>query len=186
MHVEYQGKGLTITDDTRAFADKKLAKVLKFLEEPIEARATFEADKHHKLVVDLHLTHRHGVIQAEEAGAGSPEEAINGVVAKAEKQARRARKKFMDTRRRADRALWPATEWEVEVLDGASLQGGATPRVVRVHHFDIKPMTVEEASLSLLDGAKNDFVVFRHASTDRVNVLYRRRDGDFGLIVPEL
>lgn len=184
MNVEYQGKGLTISDDLRSFADKKIGKVMKFLEEPIEGRATFEADKHHRLVADLHLKHRHGQIQAEEAGATSFEEAINAVVAKAEKQARRARKKFMDTRRRADRSR-PATAWEVEVLDGTSLSEGSTPRVVRVHHLDIKPMTVEEASIAL-EGAKNDFVVFRHATTERVNVLYRRRDGDFGLIVPEL
>lgn len=185
MHVEYQGKGLTITDDVRSFADKKIAKVMKFLEEPIEARATFEADKHHKLVVDLHLAHRHGLIQAEEAGASSPQDAINSVVAKAEKQARRARKKFMDVRRRADRNVWPATHWEVEVLDGKSVGRGDTPRVVKAHDLEIKPMTVDEAVLAL-EGAKNDFVVFRHAETDQVNVLYRRRDGDFGLIVPEL
>lgn len=58
------------------------------------------------------------------------------------------------------------------------------PRIVRAARCPVKPMTVEEAALEVEAGA-NAFLVFRNATTDSINVLYRRRDGDLGLIEPE-
>jgi putative sigma-54 modulation protein len=58
------------------------------------------------------------------------------------------------------------------------------PRVIRNRRFAVKPMTIEEAALEV--GASADGVlVFRDASTERVNVLYKRKDGNLGLIEPE-
>jgi len=58
------------------------------------------------------------------------------------------------------------------------------PRVIRSRRFAVKPMTIEEAALEV--GASADGVlVFRDASTERVKVLYRRKDGNLGLIEPE-
>lgn len=183
MNVEYVGKGIAIPENVRVFTEKKLAKVTKFLDEPIEARLLVEPDKH-GLAVDLHIAHRHGVVQAEESSAERFEDGVNAVVTKTEKQARRSRKRFIDVRRRADRS-GSHQQWPVEVLDGSSLKEEKTPRVIKVHHLAIKPMSVEEAALALED-AKNEFMVFRDASSQAVNVLYRRRDGHFGLIAPEL
>ncbi len=58
-------------------------------------------------------------------------------------------------------------------------------RVIKSSLLQIKPMTIEEAALQL-EGSKNDFVVFRDAVNDRVSVLYKRRDDNYGLIAPEL
>jgi putative sigma-54 modulation protein len=182
MHVEFVGKGITIPDNIRSFTEKKLAKVTKFLDEPIEARLLVEPDKH-GLAVDLHIAHRHGVVQAEEEAAVRFEDGINAVVTKTEKQARRSRKRFIDVRRRADRH-GAHQQWPVEVLDGPSLKEERTSRVIKVHHLAIKPMDVDEAALALED-AKNDFVVYRDTNSQAVNVLYRRRDGNFGLIAPD-
>jgi putative sigma-54 modulation protein len=56
--------------------------------------------------------------------------------------------------------------------------------VIRNTRLQIKPMSIEEAALQL-DGAKNDFVVFRDATSDRISVLYKRKDDNYGLIAPD-
>jgi len=58
------------------------------------------------------------------------------------------------------------------------------PRVRRVPRYPVKPMTVEEAALNV-EAGDGTFLVFRNAATDSINVVYRRKDGDLGLIEPE-
>ena len=109
-------------------------------------------------------------------------EAINAGVDKLEKQARRSRKKYMDRRRRAQRQ--DDHHWPLEVLEAASVADGSQPRVIKTSRLPIKPMTIDEAALEL-DGSKNDFFVFRDSGTDRVSVIYRRKDAHYGLIAPD-
>jgi len=58
------------------------------------------------------------------------------------------------------------------------------PRVIRSKSYSIKPMSLEEA-IEELNALGDDFVIFTNAETDEVNVLYRRKDGNYGLIEPE-
>jgi putative sigma-54 modulation protein len=58
------------------------------------------------------------------------------------------------------------------------------PRVVESRTVPVLPMTVEEAALQL-EASSDDFIVFREAETDKINVLYRRRDRTYGLVSPE-
>ncbi len=183
MNIEFVGKHYNLDDPTRQFAQDKLQKVSRFVDEPVEIRVTLEIEKHRN-IADLHIAHRHGVIQATEQ-AESMLDAIHLAVDKVEKQARRSRKKHIDRRRRAGRNAIGVSAWEVDILDRASLGPGAERRIVRTTHLDIKPMTVEEAALQL-EGSKNDFVVFRDSTTDRINVLYKRKDQNYGLIAPEV
>ncbi|RMH18371.1 MAG: ribosome-associated translation inhibitor RaiA [Acidobacteria bacterium] len=183
MNIEYTGRHFRVRDDLRGFTEKKLQKVAKFIEEPIEIRVLLEADKHRR-IAEIHVSHRHGVLQATEE-AEHMEDAINAAVDKVEKQARRARKKFMDVRRRAQRAVEEEQHWPLEVLARDSVSpGDGGPRVIKTTRLQIKPMTIEEAALQL-SASKNDFFVFRDSRTDRVSVLYRRRDNNYGLITPE-
>lgn len=152
----------------------------KFLEDPIDVRVTLEADKHRR-IAELHLSHRHDVFQATEE-AGAMEDAIHAAVDKVEKQARRARKKLLDVRRRAKRPS--AEHWPVDVIEGASVSSGVEPRIIRTNRLPIKPMTIDEAAMQL-STSKNDFFVFLDSATERVSVLYRRRDQNYGLIAPD-
>ena len=74
-------------------------------------------------------------------------------------------------------------DWTVDVLERESVLAGE-PRIVETSSIPIKPMTIEEAVLQLEDSS-DAFFVFRNATTDRVNVLYRRADRNLGLITPE-
>lgn len=181
MNIDYVGRNYQLDDRVREYTEDKLRKMLKFVEEPVEVRVTLEVEKHRN-TADLHVAHRYGVLQATEQ---MPDmlDAINLAVDKVEKQARRSRKKYTETRRRAQREN-NGHEWPVDVVEAGSIGGGATPRVIKSSLLQIKPMSIEEAALHLQD-SKNEFVVFRDAASDRVNVLYRRKDQNYGLIAPE-
>ncbi len=180
MQIDYVGRNIKLTDDIRSYTESKMARATRFLEAPMEIRLVLE-EKGHRRIADLQIHHKFGDLQAENEGANL-REAIHEVIEKIEKQARRSRKKFMAKRRRGDRRV--AHEWPVEVVAKASLEGGQGPRVIKTSALSIKPMSIDEAALRLED-AKNDFVVFRDSDHGRVNVLYRRRDGDYGLVTPE-
>jgi putative sigma-54 modulation protein len=59
----------------------------------------------------------------------------------------------------------------------------AAPRIVRTKRFPMKPMTPEDAAFEM-EALGHDFFVFRNAETEQINVIYRRRDGNYGLIEP--
>jgi putative sigma-54 modulation protein len=77
----------------------------------------------------------------------------------------------------------------MDVLSGAAMARAASAgadgsHVVRTDRLPIKPMSVEEAAMRVEDSGQ-EFLVFRDSSNEKICVLYKRRDGDFGLIVPE-
>jgi len=180
MKIEYRARGYEVDDEIRRYTETKLAKAVKFLQEPVEVRVSLETKKHRQ-IADLHVAHRFGVLQAADE-TGDMRDTVNLAVDKLEKQARRASKKFKDKRRKADRTN--GNQWPVEVVEKTSLGGGGRPRIVKSSRLRIKPMGIEEAALSL-ESSKNDFVVFRDSESNRVNVLYRRKDDNYGLISPE-
>jgi putative sigma-54 modulation protein len=182
MNIEYVGKHLTVTDKTKAFTEEKLGKLLPFVAEPVELRVVLDAEKKHT-VAEVHVTHRFGTLVAKEESENL-HEAIHDAVEKIVKQARRSRKKYMDKRRRDDRTVQEEHRWPVNVIEKASVGDGAVPnhRIIRSSHLTIKPMTIDEAALTL-EGSKHGFVVFRDSGTDEVSVLYKRKDDNYGLVV---
>lgn len=180
MNIDYTGRHCQIDDHVKELTARKLAKVTRFLDEPIEVRAIVEVEKHRHRA-EINVSHRHGTLQATEE-ADATLDALHAAVEKLDKQARRVRKKHTDKLRRAARD--GEHRWDVDIVEAASLQEGAAPRVIRSMQLPIKPMTIDEAALQL-QGSKNDFFVFRDSTTERVSVLYKRRDQNYGLIAPE-
>jgi putative sigma-54 modulation protein len=183
MNVEYVARNFELRDEIRDYTERKLAKIKRFAEEPVEIRVILEQEKH-RHIAEITLSHRHGTIQATEQ-TEQMTDAINLAVDKVEKQARRSRKKYMDQRRKRDRQVVEEPHWPVEVLEAETLRAGSGRRVIKRSALPIKPMSVEEAALQL-EGSSNDFVVFKDATSDQVSVLYKRRDANYGLISPEL
>jgi putative sigma-54 modulation protein len=104
-------------------------------------------------------------------------EAIDGASGKLEKQCVKTRTKFRDSKRTPHKA---APEVETESPAPVEAEPGSDSRVHRVKPPKRKPMTLEEAILEM-DG-RRDYLAYRDAETDRVNVLVRRRDGQFDLV----
>jgi putative sigma-54 modulation protein len=186
VQIDYVGRNMQISEDIRAFTERKLGKATRFLDEPVEVRVILETEGH-RHIAEIHVHHRFGDLQAVEE-TKDLKDSILDAVDKIRKQARRGRKKFLDKRRRGDRRV--ASEWPLEIVarDSIGNDGDAgsasAPRVVQSTALSIKPMSLDEAALRL-ETAKNDFLVFRDSDHGRVNVLYKRQDGDYGLITPE-
>ncbi len=132
----------------------------------------------------MQVSHRFGALVAKES-ADQMLDAVNLAVDKVETQAERARKKHKDRRRRAQRAETNGSHWPVEVIarDSVAPGSGTQPRVIETARLEIKPMSIEEAALEL-EGRNLEFIVFRDMDTERLSVLYKRRDENYGLIAP--
>lgn len=181
MKIEFTGRHFNLSDRIRDYAETRLEKLSRFLDEPVDMHVILEIEKRRQ-IAELHVSHRHGVLQATEE-AEHMREAINACVEKIEKQARRSRQKFVDSRRRAKRHE-EDHHWPMDVLDATSVKDGTKPRIIKTNRLPIKPMTIDEAALQL-EQSKNEFFVFRDSATDRVSVIYRRRDENYGLIAPD-
>lgn len=186
MEIKYTGRHFHVDDRVKDFADKKLSKIARFLDEPVEVHLTLETEKRRQ-IAELHVTHSHGAVQATEE-ADQMFDAIHAAAEKVEKQARRSRKKHQDKKRRSARGPEGEHHWDVEVVDSQSVnqppEPSQSPKILKTGRLPIKPMTLDEAALELTD-SKNEFFVFRDSVTDKVSVLYRRNDGHYGLIAPE-
>ncbi len=179
MKVEYIARKVDLNDNVRQLTEKKLAKITKYFNDILDVRVELEQERH-LYVADLFVKGKdfdiHSSSQHKEMTA-----AIQDAVDKLEMQARRAKTRL---KKHKGRSSASESAWSVDVLESESL-GRGEPRIVERSTIPIKPMTVEEAAMQLEDGTQ-DFLVFRNASTDRVNVLYRRPDDNLGLITPEL
>jgi putative sigma-54 modulation protein len=105
--------------------------------------------------------------------------ALTRSIGKIEKQALKLKKKTIDRYQSGIKTAALAPQPDGNVVTAAP----RTPRVITADRYAVKPMTAEEAALRL-SGETNQFLVFRDADTDRLGVLYKRRDGDYGLIEP--
>jgi putative sigma-54 modulation protein len=107
----------------------------------------------------------------------NPRLSVAGAIDKLLRQAQRQRAKRRERKGAASpRLAVPAPE--------RGGDGGSRPRVVRTRRVAVKPMTLEEAALEM-GGRADGVLVFRDAATERVGVLFRRKDGNLGLIEPE-
>ena len=109
-------------------------------------------------------------------------DSIHQVADKLEKQARRASKKFQTTRRKADRHTQEEL-WSEAVVESGEVAAGEPRRIIETNSLNVKPMTADEAALQL-ENDGSDFIVFRDGENGDLNVLYRRRDGNYGLVTP--
>ena len=187
MKIEYFARNYTVDDGIRRYVEEKLKKLGKFLADPeaAEAKVTLEKEKHH-FVAEVQVNDRFGALVAKDT-ANQLLDAVNLAVDKVETQAERARKKHKDRRRRAQRQDTNGNHWPVEVIARESVApgSGTQPQVIETTQLQIKPMSIEEAALALED-RNLEFIVFRDMDTDRLSVLYKRRDENYGLIAPQL
>jgi putative sigma-54 modulation protein len=178
MKVEYTGRQIEITPAIRRFTEDHLKKIRKILGEMIEVHAILTVEKYrHTAEINLKSrTFKINGIQETHDMYGS----INSVLEKIERQALKHKGKKIARKRKPVASLAASAS----AYSGEDSQGiASSPRVIKAKSFAAKPMTVEEA-VQEVSGSKNDFIVFRNAESEQVNVVYRRKDGNFGLIEP--
>src|SRR5207245_8192755 len=119
----------------------------------------------------------------------SMQDAINAALDHVKRQAQKNRKTIRDHHRKdGNRNKAAVTGWTVQVLEPGRLRetdDHNRPRIIKTNNLPIRPMSIEDAALRL-DDSKNEFIVFRDLDTDKVSVIYKRRDNNLGLIAPEV
>ena len=180
MQFQVKGRNLEVSDSIRSYAEAKLAKLERQLEDPrVELELAVErnpsiAANH---VAEATIWTNGPVLRAREASSDM-RASIDQLVDKLERQVTRYRSQGRNRRRKAARASGPAAGAKPVAADEAE------PLIVKTKQFPVKPLTPEEAVVQL-ELVGHDFFVFRNAETDEVNVVYRRRDGKYGLIEPQ-
>jgi putative sigma-54 modulation protein len=180
MKIEYIARKVNLTEPVRELTERKLAKVEKYFNDIIDIRVEL-AQERHLFAVDVFIKGKDFDIRSTVQNKDLTT-AIHEAIDKLEMQARKAKSRLKDNKRHAE-AVKESPDWSEDVLEPDSVAAGE-PVIVTRTPIPVKPMTIDEAMMQL-QGSGNDFIVFRNASSDRVNVLYRRRDHNLGLITPE-
>jgi len=179
MRVEYTGRHVEVPADVRRLGDRKLRKLAKVLRGITDVHVVLSVDKHRQgAEVVVHSPHVDLAAKEESDDLGV---SLTAVMDKLIRQAERHTGK---RRIRKGGRSRPATVREAVIPPSTPAAEERAPRVIRARRFAVKPMTVEEAALEM-GGNADGVLVFRDAATERVNVLYRRKDGNLGLIEAE-
>lgn len=182
MKIMTYGKNIDITPSLKEYVEEKVSKLEKYFEDdPIEANVTLEVEKERHIVeVTAYVN---GIILRGEEETGDMYASIDGVLEKLERQVHKYKtkihKKLIEKKQeykeeykeKRIEQLFENNEEEVEA------------NIVRTKRFAVKPMDVQEAVMQM-DLLDHDFFVFSNAETEEVNVVYKRKDGNYGLIEP--
>jgi putative sigma-54 modulation protein len=178
MQLIVQGKNIEITDRLREYAEKKVGKLDRYLPTITEARMELSVEgaksAKDRQVAQLTVRTRGTLLRAEERSADMFA-SIDAIVDKMYRQIVRYKGKRYG-RGRGPGETPPVAEFEEEE---------ALPRIVRTKRFQVVPMDEEEA-IEQMELLGHDFFVFFNVNTSEINVLYRRKDGNYGLIEPEM
>lgn len=179
MRLQVKGRNVEVSESVRRYAEKRLGKLEKQLADPTEVELELAMERNPAIaanhVAEATIWTKGPTLRAREAATGW-EASIDQLVDKLERQVVRYReKRHKRNPRGPSRGHAEAAPVEAALPE---------PRLVKTKRFPIKPMTAEEASLQL-ELVGHDFFVFENADSGDTNVVYRRRDGDYGLIEPD-
>ena len=179
MNYNVRGENIEVTPAIREYVEKKVSKLARYFNEVPEANVNvnlrFNQDKTSKVEITIPLPQL--VLRAEETNADMYA-AVDLIVDKLERQIRKHKTKV--NRKFRDKGNVAAFTTSVESSDHHEYDEDEL-EVVRTKHFNLKPMDSEEAILQM-NMLGHNFYVFTNAETHRTNVVYKRKDGRYGLI----
>jgi putative sigma-54 modulation protein len=196
MQIEYTGRQTEVTPVLRALAERRLRKLAKMLRTITRAHVILTVDKHRQIAeVSVHSPQLDLTAQQQTADMkASLSDVFDKLESQAQKQAgkRKERKRRGPTRGAAARpggTVWkepPAADRPPAATADRrrAERPGASPRLIRSRPGALKPMTVQEAMREVED-SRDGLLVFRDSVTERVTVMFKRKDGNLGLIEPE-
>jgi len=173
MNIIINGRHLDITPSIRSYAEEKIKKFERFLVKISEVVVTLSVEKYRqKAEIFLRVN---GVLIQAESVTEEIYASIDAVIEKIERQIRKIKDK-MSSRRKDSKG----------VVAGSTVPAASPEtaiRTLKTVKIDMKPMSPEEAAMQM-DILDRDFFVFSNDRTGDINVIYKLRDGDFGLIEP--
>ena len=184
MKTNLTARNLELTDALRSQVEHKLQRLDRVTHDLAEADVELIAHASHSSdsaqVAEVTLRNNGDVLRSSAAGA-TPIAALDVVLDKLERQVVRTKQRPRSVRERHIDEV--ASVLDREALGTIDRTDDAGPTVVKTKRFDMQPM-FEEDAISQIEELGHAFFVFLDAETDEVSVLYRRSDGNYGLIQP--
>ena len=180
MRTIVTGKNLEVPERVRRYAEKRFHRLERYLDDRTDARLELSHEAH-RSGADSHIAEVTLIIDGTplrgSAAAATHEAAVDTVVDKLERRA-------VDYRTKPRLRARPEEEKAIlrRIADGTA-ERERDPRIVNVKRFAIEPM-FEEDAIARMDELGHAFFVFVNAESEHVSVLYRRADGDYGVIEP--
>jgi len=179
MRINVTFRHMETSDPVRDYVEEKLPKVKKYIEEPVEAQVVLSVEKKIRHKAEVTLTAKGITIKASEE-TSDMYAAVDGVLDKLERQLKKYKDKIKKHKplsgkeRRVEKTVYAA-----QSID----EGHAEPSIIKTNSFQVKPMSVDEAVMQM-DLLDKEFLVFTDSTSNEINVVYRRKDGNYGLIEP--
>ena len=174
MRVTVIGKNINVTPALKEIVEKKISKMDKYFEPNVTARATLTVQKNSQ-IFEVTIPFNGLILRCEES-TDDMYKSIDLVENKLERQIRKQKTKLQ---RRSNESLRFGNFDEV-----ASEEDDNEGEIVKVKRFNIKPMSAEEAILQM-ELVEHNFFVFKDCDTENINVIYKRKDGNYGLLEPD-
>lgn len=175
MRIRTIGKNIEVTDALKSSVEKKLSKLEKYFGESVNATATLSVQRNLKKIEVL-IPFNNVMLRAEEKN-DDMYSAIDLVIDKLEGQIRKQKTKLQKRNYEDSLRFQNILSYDEDLSNGE-------PEIVKTKKFAIKPMSDEEAVLQM-ELLGHDFYVYKSSNTNQVNVLYKRKDGNYGLIEQE-
>jgi putative sigma-54 modulation protein len=176
MKLEYTGRHIEVTPALKAHVEEHFDRIKHLFDgRPSKAHVIIEVERgrHRSEII---VTWRREVLTATTTNSDMYQ-SLAQTVAKLEKQALKIKNKIIDKNHKKDKSA-------ITVPAGEDVRPEPNkPRIIAARRYAIKPMTDDEAAMMLADAA-DSFLVFRNSANDRVSVIYKRKDGNYGLIQP--
>jgi len=182
MSLDITGRHIEVTEPLRKFATDRFERLRGVIDEVLEVHFILTVEKHQRHIAEVNIKTRRDFYHGQEVSTDMYT-SIAAVLDKVEKQILRDKGRNV-TRKRRNNHHGAEVITTTSVLEVEEALGERLPRIIRTHEIAAKPMSVDDAAVEV-GGSDREFLVFRNAETERLNVVYKRRDGNIGWIEPE-
>lgn len=180
MQVATTFRHMEQSDALKSYAEEKLERVAKYIDEPVNVQVYFAVEKKIRHIVEIVISAKGISTKASEA-THDMYVAVDAVIDKIERQLKRYKEKIKAHKPNGDEH---GRQISKKIYEAESIEANAQPVVIKTRTETAKPMAVEEAVMQM-NLLHKDFIVFTDGVSNEINVLYRRKDGNFGLIEPQ-
>ena len=206
MQLDVTFRNIDSSDALKTYANQKVERVKKYVDRPMEAHVVLSTERH-EMHADIQIhVHQSNLVLRGKSVHNDMYAALDLAIDKIERQLRRYKSKLKSHKPTASgeplkvrygvfapAGLVPETELGYEATEPKEMpptpapapepapEVSDGPRIIRSNEFLAKPMSLDEAVMQM-DLMNNEFLVFRNAETEEVNIIYRRKDSNIGLI----
>jgi putative sigma-54 modulation protein len=178
MQLSVTFRHMDPSDALKTYVQERTSRLTKYIDRPLDAQVTLSVQKFRQ-TADV-VINADGIRIAGQEAHEDMYAAVDLVMDKIERQVKKYKERIRTHKPLQGKEL----RWRRDIYEQESFEDDREAVVVRTENYFVKPMSVDEAAMQM-DLSHQDFLVFNNASTQTVNVLYRRKDGNYGLIVPQ-